>query len=92
MSVTQVRHDQHKCHTSATWTIQVWQECYTNNANETQVKNFNFDNDTSESKFSQPYVLLYNYNSILSYMASERLQGEDKFHFKNYLSTLYTRL
>ena len=56
------------------------------------MKNFNFDKDTSESKFSQPYVLLYNYNSILSYMASERLQGEDKFHFKNYLSTLYTRL
>ena len=49
-------------------------ECYTNDANVTRVKKFDFDNDTNETIFSQPYI---------SYMANERLQGEEKFHSKN---------
>ena len=42
----------------------------------TRVKNFDFDNDTSENIFSHPCIY---------YMASERLQGEEQFHSKNYL-------
>ena len=40
------------------------------------MKNFDFDNDTSKSIFSHPYIY---------YMASERLQGEEQFHCKSYL-------
>ena len=42
----------------------------------TRVNKFDFDNDTSEIIFSHPYI---------SYIANERLQGEEQFHFKNYL-------
>ena len=42
----------------------------------TRVRNFYFDNDTSENIYSQPYI---------SYMENERLQGEEQFHSKNYL-------
>ena len=42
----------------------------------TRVKNFDFDNDTNKKIFSHSYIY---------YMASERLQGEEKFHSKNYL-------
>ena len=48
----------------------------TSDTSATRVKNFDFDNDTSENIFSHPYVY---------YMASERLQGEEQFHSKNYL-------
>ena len=51
-------------------------ECYTNGTTGTRVKNFDFDNDTSKNIFSHPYIY---------YMASERLQGEEQFHTKNYL-------
>ena len=51
-------------------------ECYTNDTSATQVKNFDFDNDTSENIFSHPYI---------SFIANERLQGEEQFHSKNYL-------
>ena len=40
------------------------------------MKNFDFDNDTSKNIFSQPYIYC---------MASERLQGEEQLHSKNYL-------
>ena len=40
------------------------------------MKIFDFDNDTSKNIFSHPYIY---------YMASERLQGEEQFHTKNYL-------
>ena len=41
------------------------------------MKNFNFDHDTSENTFLQPYI---------RYITNERLQGEEEqFHFKNYL-------
>ena len=40
-----------------------------NDASATRVKNFDLNNDTSENVFSHPYI---------SYMANERLQGEEK--------------
>ena len=40
------------------------------------MKNFGFDNDTGKNIFSHLYIY---------YMASERLQGEEQFHTKNYL-------
>ena len=40
----------------------------------TQVKNFDFDNDTSENIFSHPYI---------SYKANEILQGYEQFYSKN---------
>ena len=42
----------------------------------TGVKNFDFDSDTSKNIFLHPYIYC---------MASERLQGEEQFHSKNYL-------
>ena len=51
-------------------------ESGTNNTIATQVKNFDFDNDTSENIFSHPYI---------NYMPNERLPSEEQFHFKNYL-------
>ena len=47
-----------------------------NDTKATQVKNFNFNNNTSENTLS---------HSCISYMTSERLQGEEEFHSKNYL-------
>ena len=46
-----------------------------NDKSAAQVKNFDFDNDTRENIFSHPYI---------SYMANEKLQGEEQFHSKNY--------
>ena len=43
------------------------------------MKNFDFGNDTSENIFS--YL-------CISYMANERLQGEEHFHSENYLSEM----
>ena len=47
-----------------------------NDASATRVKNFDFDNDTGKNIFLHPYIY---------YIASERLQGEERFHTKNYL-------
>ena len=60
--------------TSATRVRQKQQECYTNNTSATLVKNFDFDNDTSENIFPDPYI---------SYIANERLQGDEKVHSMN---------
>ena len=46
-----------------------------NDTSATRVKNFDFDNGTSKNIFSHPYVY---------YMASERLNGEEQLHSKNY--------
>ena len=51
-------------------------ERYTNDTSATQVKKFDFDNDTSKNIFSHPYIY---------YMASGRLQVEKQFHSKNCL-------
>ena len=40
------------------------------------MKNFDFDHETSENTFLQSYI---------SYITNEGLQGEEQFHFKNYL-------
>ena len=38
--------------------------------------NFNFNNDTNENIFSQPYI---------GYMTNGRLQGEEQLHYQKYL-------
>ena len=55
--------------TSDTSATRVRHGCYTS-------EKFDFDNDTCKNIFSHPYIY---------YMASERLQGEEQFHTKNYL-------
>ena len=75
-SATRVTPVRHKCDTSATRTTRVPRECYTNDASATQVKKFDFYNDTSKNIFSHRYIY---------YMVSQRLQGEEQFHSKNYL-------
>ena len=62
--------------TSPTRTTRVRHECYTNDTRATRVKNVDFDKGTNENIFPHPYI---------SYMANERLQGEEQFHSKNYL-------
>ena len=64
---------------SATRTTRVQHECHTNDTSVTRVGNFDFDKDTSENMFSHAYI---------SYMANERLQGEEQFHSKYYLLEL----
>ena len=49
------------------------QEC---DKSATRVKNFDFDNDMSENTSPHLYI---------SYIANERLQGEEQFYSKNYL-------
>ena len=78
-----MRHEQQKGNMSATLATratrvatQVRNECHTNNTNATRVKNFDFYNYTGKNIFSHPYI---------NYMASERLQGEERIHTKNYL-------
>ena len=78
-----MRHEQHKGNMSATLATratrvatQVRNECHTKNTNATRVKNLDFYNYTGKNIFSHPYI---------NYMASERLQGEERIHTKNYL-------
>ena len=73
---TRGRHKQHECGTSEIRATQVWHECYKNDTSATRVKNFGFDKGMCENIFSNFYV---------SYMANERLHGEEQFHSKNYL-------
>ena len=84
------RHEQHECDTSQTRTTRVQHECdasvsrttreqhecHTNDTGATRAKSFDFNNDMSENLFS---------HRCNCYMASERLQGEEQFHSKNYL-------
>ena len=65
---------QQACKTNHTSATQVQNECYMNETSATRVRNFDFDNDTNENIFSHPYI---------TYMANERLQGGEQFHFKN---------
>ena len=44
------------------------------------MKNFDFNNNTSENIFSDRYI---------SYMVNERLQGEEQLNSKNYLLERY---
>ena len=74
-NATRVRHQRHE-YKRLLLTIRVRHNCYTNDKSSTRVKIFGFDNDTSKNIFSYHYIY---------YMASERLQGEEQFHSKNYL-------
>ena len=75
-SATRLTQMQCECDTSTTSATRVQHECYTSDTIATRVKNFDFDNDTSKNIFSHPYIY---------YMASEKLQGEEQFHYMNYL-------
>ena len=70
------RHERHEGDTSETRASWVRHKCYKNGMSMTRVKNFDFDNDSSENIFSHHYF---------SYIANERLQEEEQFHSKNYL-------
>ena len=59
--------------TSDTNVTLVWHEFNINDTSATQVRNFDFDNDTSENIFSQPYT---------SYMTNERLQWEEQWEWR----------
>ena len=50
-----------------------------NDTGAAQAENFDFDNKMSKNIFSRPYIY---------HKASERLQGEEHFHSKNYLLEL----
>ena len=72
-------HELHECDTNdanETGATRAQHECYTNYTSMTRVKNFDFHNNKSKDMFSHLYI---------SYMANERLQGEEQFHSKNYL-------
>ena len=56
--------------------MRVQHECYTSDTSATRVKNFEFGNDMNENIFSQPCIY---------YMTSDRLQGEEQCHSKDYL-------
>ena len=76
---TSVRHERQECdtsNTSETWATRVLHESYTNDTNKTRVKKFGFDSDTSKNIFLHPCI---------SYVASERQQGEEQLHSKNCL-------
>ena len=96
-SATQASRMRHECDTSETETTRVrygcdtsatrvQHECYTSDTSATRMlherhecdtsEKFGFDNDTSENIFPHTYIY---------YMASERLQGEEQFYFKNLL-------
>ena len=45
-----VRHERYKCDASATLTTQVQQKCYMNDTRATQMKNFDFDNNTIKKR------------------------------------------
>ena len=70
-----MQHERDTSNTSETRETDVQHECYNNDTSATRVKNFDVDNDTAKN-ISHPYIY---------YMASERLQGEEQFHTKNYL-------
>ena len=82
-SATRATKVQHDCNTSDKSEIRatrVRHKCYTNNTSTKREKNFHFDNETSESIFSHPYV---------SYMTNERLQGKEQFNSKFYLLDMH---
>ena len=70
---------QNELGTSVTRKTRVRHEWNTKDTSVTQAKIFDFDNGTSEN------IFLY---TSISYMANERLQGEEQFHSINYLSEM----
>ena len=53
---TSARHERHEFNTSAERATRVQHECHTNGTCTTLVKNFDFDNDTSENIFWNPCI------------------------------------
>ena len=84
---TSARHERHKFNMSATLATRVsatqvlhdWHKCHMSATRTTRVKNFDFDNDMGKNIFSHPYIY---------YKESEKLQGQEQFHTKNYLSKM----
>ena len=81
---TSTRHERHAFNTSVTLATRVRHKWDTSDTSATRVllerhecdtsatrTNFDFDNDTGKNMFSHPYIYC---------MASERLQGEKRFH------------
>ena len=53
------QHEQHECNMSETGATWVPHECNTNDMSVARVKNFDFDNDTSENIFSHPILAIW---------------------------------
>ena len=75
---------QHGRDTSEKRASQVRHECYTKDTSATQVLHERHDCYTSE-KFCTRVKTYFHTLKFTYYMASERLQGEGWFNFKNYL-------
>ena len=75
-SATQVQHDCQINHTSAIRGLHEHYELYMSNTSATQMKNFDWDNDTTKNIFSHLYIY---------YIPSERIQQEERFHSKKNL-------
>ena len=73
-----MRHERNTCYASATRVLHEQHECDTGATRTTRVTNFDFHNETSENIFSHPKLAIWN----------ERLQGEEQYHSKNYLSEM----
>ena len=73
-----VRHEQDKCDTMR----KVWLECDVNDTIATRVKNFDFDNDTSENIFSYPKIS-YIANVRLSLITRRRTISFSELLFRN---------
>ena len=71
-----MRHDQHECDTSVTLAIRVSHERHHCHTSSTRMLHKPHECNTSKNIFLHPHIY---------YTASERLQGEEKFHSKNYL-------
>ena len=107
-SATRVTQVQHQSKTSATPTTRLRRECYANDKSATQVRNFDFDNDTSENIFSyvsymineshkqrNNFILETTFGNVLfpCQNAFETCTAKAKLcNSKSYINKLYTRL
>ena len=83
-SVAQVRHEGHKCNTSATWVLIEPREC-----NRSGTWTALVEHGWKILILISTRVKTYFHTPKISYMANERLQGEEQFHSKNYLLEMY---
>ena len=74
----------HERDTSDTSVTQVQHECYTKDTSATRVLHGRHECHTSEKILISITKNIF-LHSYIYYMASERLQGEEQFHFKYYL-------
>ena len=93
---TSTTHERHECNTSATIATRVRYEWDTSGTSATKVKHECYTYDTSATRtprvrhewkiliLKTTRVKTFSHHYIY-YMASERLQGEEQFHSKNYL-------